>query len=123
MTKINENFLKLPNNYLFAEVANRVEKYKQENPDKEVLKLGIGDVTKPLPKTIVKDLGITQITDEAELLKIITEVIKENQHQVEQYKNQPKVLDYFIGQTMKKTRGKANPSLTSKLLKQELDKQ
>ena len=49
--------------------------------------------------------------------------MKENQHQVEQYKNQPRVLDYFIGQTMKKTRGKANPSLTSKLLKQELDKQ
>ncbi len=54
MTKINKNFLKLPKNYLFAEIANRVEKYKQENPDKEVLKLGIGDVTKPLPKTIVK---------------------------------------------------------------------
>ena len=54
MTKINENFLKLPKSYLFAEVANRVEKYKKENPDKEVLKLGIGDVTKPLPKSIVK---------------------------------------------------------------------
>ena len=88
---------------------------------KEILVKIIED--KKEPKTIVKDLGITQITDEAELLKIITEVIKENQHQVEQYKNQPRVLDYFIGQTMKKTRGKANPSLTSKLLKQELDKQ
>ncbi len=88
---------------------------------KEILVKIIED--KKEPKTIVKDLGITQITDETELLKIITEVIKENQHQVEQYKNQPRVLDYFIGQTMKKTRGKANPSLTSKLLKQELDKQ
>lgn len=54
MTKINENFLKLPKNYLFAEIANRVEKYKKENPDKEVLKLGIGDVSRPLPKTIAK---------------------------------------------------------------------
>ena len=54
MTKINENFLKLPKNYLFAEIANRVEKYKKENPDKDVLKLGIGDVTRLLPKAIVK---------------------------------------------------------------------
>ena len=54
MTKINENFLKLPKNYLFAEIANRVETYVKQNPDKQVLKLGIGDVTRPLPKTIVK---------------------------------------------------------------------
>lgn len=54
MTKINENFLKLPKNYLFAEIANRVETYIKQNPDKQVLKLGIGDVTRPLPKTIVK---------------------------------------------------------------------
>ena len=54
MTKINENFLKLPKNYLFAEIANRVEAYVKQNPDKQVLKLGIGDVTRPLPKTIVK---------------------------------------------------------------------
>lgn len=54
MTKINENFLKLPKNYLFAEINNRVEKYKKENPNVEILKLGIGDVTRPLPKSIVK---------------------------------------------------------------------
>ena len=54
MAKINENFLKLPKNYLFAEIANRVEAYVKQNPDKQVLKLGIGDVTRPLPKTIVK---------------------------------------------------------------------
>lgn len=54
MTKINENFLKLPKNYLFAEIANRVEAYVKQNPDRQVLKLGIGDVTRPLPKTIVK---------------------------------------------------------------------
>lgn len=74
------------------------------------------------PVKLVSELGITQITDEGELLKIINEVIAENQTQVEAYKQNPKLFDYFIGQTMKKTRGKANPAITSKLLKQELDK-
>ena len=74
------------------------------------------------PVKLVNELGITQITDEGELLKIISEVISENQTQVEAYKQNPKLFDYFIGQTMKKTRGKANSAITSKLLKQELDK-
>ena len=54
MTKINENFLKLPKNYLFKEVADKTNKFKEQNPNIEVLKLGIGDVTRPLPKSIVK---------------------------------------------------------------------
>ena len=74
------------------------------------------------PKTVVKDLGLTQITDEKELISIIEQIIDENPTQTEQYKQQPRLLDYFIGQMMKKTRGKANPALTSKLLKQELEK-
>ena len=53
MATINENYLKLKGSYLFAEIANRVEKFKQENPDKEIIKLGIGDVTKPLPKASI----------------------------------------------------------------------
>ena len=54
MSKINENFLKLPKNYLFKEVADKANKFKEQNPNIEVLKLGIGDVTRPLPKSIVK---------------------------------------------------------------------
>ena len=42
--------------------------------------------------------------------------------QLEAYKQNPKLFDYFVGQVMKKTRGKANPAMTAKLLKQELDK-
>lgn len=74
------------------------------------------------PVKLVSELGITQITDEAEILKIVTEVISENQTQLEAYKQNPKLFDYFIGQVMKKSRGKANPAITAKLLKQELDK-
>ena len=74
------------------------------------------------PVKLVSELGITQITDESEILKIVTEVIQENPTQLEAYKQNPKLFDYFIGQVMKKSRGKANPAITAKVLKQELDK-
>ena len=74
------------------------------------------------PEVIVKESGLSQITDEKELRNIANEIIDENPSQVEAYKQQPRLLDYFIGQMMKKTKGKANPSLASKILKNELDK-
>ncbi len=49
MAHINENFIKLPGSYLFAEIARRVAEFKEQNPNIDVIKLGIGDVTKPLP--------------------------------------------------------------------------
>lgn len=49
MALINENYLKLPGSYLFAEIARRVAKYKEENPAADIIRLGIGDVTLPLP--------------------------------------------------------------------------
>lgn len=52
--KINENYLLLKSNYLFAEVANRLAKYESEHPEKNVIAMGIGDVTKPLPKSVIK---------------------------------------------------------------------
>ena len=54
LLKINNNFAKLPANYLFVEIANRVEKYLKSNPGAEIIKLGIGDVTRPLPKAVVE---------------------------------------------------------------------
>ena len=53
MIKINENFLKLKNNYLFSTISQRVEEYKKENPGKKIIRLGIGDVTLPLPSCII----------------------------------------------------------------------
>ena len=56
------------------------------------------------------------------LMKIVNEIMDENPTQIEAYKSQPRLLDYFVGQMMKKTRGKANPALASKLLKDELER-
>ena len=52
--KINENYLLLKSSYLIAEVANRLAKFESENPEKKVISMGIGDVTKPLPKSVIK---------------------------------------------------------------------
>lgn len=49
MTLVNEHFLKLKSNYLFTDIARKVEKYRSEHPDKKIIRLGIGDVTRPLP--------------------------------------------------------------------------
>lgn len=50
----NKNFSNVSESYLFAEVANRVSKYTKSNPDKKVIKLGIGDVTLPLVPAVIK---------------------------------------------------------------------
>lgn len=54
MAKINENFQKLPGSYLFAEIARRTAAYQEENPEKQLIKLGIGDVTRPLAPSVIQ---------------------------------------------------------------------
>ena len=54
MALVNEDFLKLKSNYLFADIAKRVEKYRSEHPDKKIIRLGIGDVTRPLPQASIE---------------------------------------------------------------------
>lgn len=56
MPYINENYTKLNASYLFVEIAKRVRAWEAENPDTELIKLGIGDVTRPLPPAAVKAL-------------------------------------------------------------------
>ena len=54
MAHINENFQKLPGSYLFAEIARRTAAYQAANPDKQLIKLGIGDVTRPLAPSVIQ---------------------------------------------------------------------
>lgn len=74
------------------------------------------------PTVVISELGLSQIGDEETIRGIVLEVIDENKALVDDYKNGKRVFDYFIGQIMKKTKGRANPSLASKILKEELDK-
>ncbi len=54
MLKINEHYLKLQASYLFSDIAKRVAAFQEQHPEKDVIKLGIGDVTKPLPAACIK---------------------------------------------------------------------
>lgn len=54
--KINENFSKIDESYLFSEIAHRVSEYKKNNPNAEIISLGIGDVTRPIPKSVVDQM-------------------------------------------------------------------
>ncbi len=54
MVESNQNFKALSNSYLFSTIAQKVAQYKKENPDKEVISLGIGDVTQPLCPSVIK---------------------------------------------------------------------
>ena len=53
MALINENFIKIPATYLFSEIAKRVTQHKEANPDAPVIRMGIGDVSLPLPDASV----------------------------------------------------------------------
>ena len=54
MLKINEHYLKLQASYLFSDIAKRVANFQKQHPDKDVIKLGIGDVTRPLPAACIQ---------------------------------------------------------------------
>ncbi|NLG17860.1 MAG: LL-diaminopimelate aminotransferase, partial [Fibrobacter sp.] len=54
MIRINENFLKLNSSYLFSEIARKVSAFQKENPGKEIIRLGIGDVTRALPPACIE---------------------------------------------------------------------
>ncbi|MDY5900446.1 MAG: LL-diaminopimelate aminotransferase [Candidatus Limisoma sp.] len=54
MAFINDNFLKLPGSYLFSEIARRVEAFKASHPGVKLIRLGIGDVTRPLPPACIE---------------------------------------------------------------------
>lgn len=54
MARVNENYLKLRGSYLFSEIARRVNQFKKDNPDADIIRLGIGDVTQPLPPAVIE---------------------------------------------------------------------
>jgi len=75
------------------------------------------------PKVLCEDLGLKQVSDESELENIIKNIIKENPQAVTDYEGGNKrALTFFIGQVMKATKGKANPAVVNKILKEQLNR-
>ena len=72
-------------------------------------------------RAIVDAKGLKQVTDQGEIEKVIDEVINENEKMVKEYlSGKDKLLGFFVGQAMKKTKGKANPKLLNELLLKKL---
>jgi len=70
---------------------------------------------------VIEKLGLKQVSDDGAILAIIDEIISSNEDKVEQYKSgKDKLFGFFVGQTMKASKGSANPQVVNKLLKQRL---
>ncbi len=77
--------------------------------------------TKKDPETIIQQKGLKQVTDTSEIENIVDEVLNENKEMVEQYLlGKDKLIGFFVGQSMKKSKGKANPKILNEILKNKL---
>jgi aspartyl-tRNA(Asn)/glutamyl-tRNA(Gln) amidotransferase subunit B len=74
------------------------------------------------PKAIVREGGLVQMTDTAQIRAIIEEVLRNNPDKITDYKNgKTKLMGYFVGEVMKKTQGKANPKMVNEILREKLN--
>jgi len=73
------------------------------------------------PQAIVEEKGLLQVSDEGELLSLVKEIVAANPTQAQEYKGgKDKLMGYFVGQLMQKTKGKANPKIANELFTKEL---
>ena len=74
------------------------------------------------PSEIVKELGMTQITDDKIIRDIVVKVLDEHPDLIEDHRKGKNTFDFFVGQVMKATRGQANPGLTANIIREEIEK-
>ncbi|MBU0909384.1 MAG: Asp-tRNA(Asn)/Glu-tRNA(Gln) amidotransferase subunit GatB [Proteobacteria bacterium] len=75
-------------------------------------------------QTIVKEKNLVQMSDEGDLIQIVQQIVQENPQQVADFKGgKTKLMGFFVGQLMQKTKGKANPKMANELFMQELSKE
>jgi aspartyl-tRNA(Asn)/glutamyl-tRNA(Gln) amidotransferase subunit B len=102
-----------------AEIAKLVElKSLNRTIAREIFDKSIESGTSPLK--LIENLQIEKISDEASIEKIIQEIIKSQPQLIEQSKNNPNVINYVLGLIMKETKGRANPQIAMKLIKETI---
>lgn len=74
------------------------------------------------PKKVVKELGVTQITDDKTIRDIVVKLLDLHPDLIEAHRKGKNTFDFFVGQVMKETRGKANPGITASIIKEEMEK-
>ena len=126
MGYLNENEIKIEDvpikPQMIKELVNLVDKKTISSKQaKEVFECMISSGKEP--SAIVKEKGMMQITDDSAIHDVVMEVLKENDEQAREYNpEKTRMIDFFVGQVMKKTRGKANPAKTMEILREELGK-
>ena len=78
--------------------------------------------TEKEPNVIVKELGVEQISDDKTIRDIVVRVLDAHPDLIEDHRKGKNTFDFFVGQVMKETRGKANPSLTTQIIREEIEK-
>ena len=74
------------------------------------------------PSKVVKELGMTQITDDKTIRDIVVKVLDEHPDLIEDHRKGKNTFDFFVGQVMKATRGQANPGMTANIIREEIEK-
>ena len=88
---------------------------------KEVLFISLTESKEPTK--IVEEKGMKQIGDSDSISKVIEEVLTEQPQAIEQYKaGRTNIVDFLVGQVMKKTKGQANPAMTREMMIKEIEK-
>ncbi len=107
---------------MLKQIINLIEEGKISSKQaKEVFYKVVEDKKGPLK--IIEELGIKQTSDDSAIRTIVQSILDNNQNLIEEYKGgRSNVLDFFVGQVMKQTRGQANPMMTSSIIKEEIGK-
>ena len=123
---LNENNIEINNSPITPEYLGKLVKLIQEDIiSGKIAKDVLIDIynTKKDPETIIDEKKLKQVTNTKEIENIVEEVLQENLKMVEQYlSGKDKLLGFFVGQSMQKSKGKANPKILNKILKTKLSK-
>lgn len=122
---INKNDLSIKDIYLTPQMLTDLIKMVDDGQisskqSKEIFYKVLSDHKEP--KKLVEELGMKQIGDDNTIRELVCKVLDEHLDLIEEHRKGRNVFDFFVGQVMKATRGQANPGLTAKIIREEIDK-
>ena len=122
---LNKNDLKITDIYLtpkmLVELISMVDSGKiSSKQSKQVFAKCLEESIEP--SKVVKELGMTQITDDKTIRDIVVKVLDEHPDLIEDHRKGKNTFDFFVGQVMKATRGQANPGMTANIIREEIEK-
>ena len=122
---LNKNDLKINDIYLtpkmLVQLINMVDSGKISSKQSKQVFIKCLEESKE-PSKVVKELGMTQITDDKTIRDIVVKVLDEHPDLIEDHRKGKNTFDFFVGQVMKATRGQANPGITANIIREEIEK-